>query len=104
MALEMADDKPSTREPDNVIMRREISKFDILYEECDEGTELNSRVVYRHDGIEEQIEDESDLGIKLVDERTCLETTALSTLRIKIQERLIWTTLAVCKSWQQTPK
>ena len=76
MALEMADDKPSTGEPANVIMRREIPKFDILYEECDEGTELNSRVVYRHDGIEEQIEDELDLGIKLVDERICLETTA----------------------------
>ena len=76
MALEMADDKPSTGEPDNVIMRREIPKFDILYEECDEGTELNSRVVYRHDGIKEQVEDESDPGIKLVDERICLETTA----------------------------
>ena len=76
MALEMADDKPSTAEPDNVIMRREIPKSDILYEECDERTELNSRVVYRHDGIEEQIEDELDLGIKLVDERISLETTA----------------------------
>ena len=74
MALEMADDKPSTAEPDNVIMRREIPKFDILYEECDKEvrTELNSRVVYRHDGIKEQIEDELDLGIKLVDERICL--------------------------------
>ena len=69
MALEMADD-PSTGEPDNVIMRRKIPKFDILYEKCDEEirTELNSRVVYRHDGIKEQIEDELDLGIKLVDE------------------------------------
>ena len=78
MALEMADDKPSTGEPGNVIMRREIPKFDILYEECDEEiiTELNLRVVYRHDGIKEQIEDELDLSIKLVDERICLETTA----------------------------
>ena len=76
MALEMADDKPSTGELDNVIMRREIPKFDILYEECDEGTELNLRVVYCHDGIEQQIEDELDLGIKLVDERICLETSA----------------------------
>ena len=76
MALEMADDKPNTGEPGNVIMIREMPKFDILYEECDEGTELNSRVVYRHDGIEEQVEDELDLGIKLVDERICLETTA----------------------------
>ena len=76
MALDMADDKPNTGEPDNVIMRREIPKFDILYEECNEGTKLNSRVVYRHDGVEEQVEDELDLGIKLVDERICLETTA----------------------------
>ena len=75
MALEMADDKSITGEPENVIMRREIPKCDILYEECDEGTELNSGIVYRHDGIEEQIEDELDLGIKLVDERICLETT-----------------------------
>ena len=76
MALEMAYDKSNTGEPDNVIMRREITKFDILYEECDETTELNSRVVYRHDGIGEQVEDELDLGIKLVDETKCLETTA----------------------------
>ena len=76
MALEMADDKPNTEEPADVIMRREIPKYDILYEECDEGTELNSRVVYRHDGIEEQVEDELDLGIKLMDERICLQTTA----------------------------
>ena len=76
MALEMTDDKPNTGEPDNVIMRREISKFDILCEECDEETELNSRVVYHHDGTEEQVEDELYLGIKLVDERICLETTA----------------------------
>ena len=79
MTLEMADDKPNTEEPGNVIMRREIPKFGILYEECNEGNELNSRVVYRHCGIEEQVEDELDeldLGIKLVDERICLETTA----------------------------
>ena len=58
MALEMAGDKPNTGEPHDVIMRREIPKFDILYGECDEGTDLNSRAVYRHDGIEDQIEDE----------------------------------------------
>ena len=55
-------------------MRREIPKSDILYEECDEGTELNSRVVYCH--VEEQIKDELDLGFKLVDERICSETSA----------------------------
>ena len=47
-----------------------------MYEECDKGTELNSRVVYGHDGIEEQVRDELGLGIKIVDERICLETTA----------------------------
>ena len=36
MALEMADDKSNTGEPDNVIIGREIPKFDILYEECRE--------------------------------------------------------------------
>ena len=59
-----------------MIMRRKIPKSDILHEECDAGTELNSRAVYRHDGIEEQVEHEFDMGIKLVDETKCLETTA----------------------------
>ena len=65
-------------------MRREIPKFDILHKECKEGTELNSRVVYRHDGTEEQIEafeypEDKDTGVTDLDNACCVKELATDT-------------------------